>query len=250
MSRLHAFRRRAPRLFGLLVGLLVLTVVSAVAMTVWGTRIGRQVSALNGQLTATDQQQKAQLMSLQQDRLMLAGQLDEMETKLASTKADGTHLAIDLSDSTLYLEFNDKTLRAVKLRLGADTTVQVPGGERYTFIVPRGPFVVEKVGRNVEWQVPDWLYTLHGKAVPDVRPRITGGLGRYVLFLGENIVIHSPPVESSPLTQPYPGSFEAPEADLKALFETVKVGTKVFIYSDPSKAPHSVGTTGERRDHS
>ena len=47
------------------------------------------------------------------------------------------------------------------------------------------------------------------------------GLGRYVIFLPNSYVIHSPPPPDSPLQGPKPGSFMVPEADLAAIWPRI-----------------------------
>ncbi|HXM76073.1 MAG TPA: hypothetical protein VN971_04800, partial [Thermoanaerobaculia bacterium] len=59
-----------------------------------------------------------------------------------------------------------------------------------------------------------------------------GGLGRYVIVLSEDAVIHSPPPPESPLKGVKPGSFLVPEADLAAIWKRVGPRTRVYVFQE------------------
>jgi hypothetical protein len=62
-------------------------------------------------------------------------------------------------------------------------------------------------------------------------PRVVrNGLGRYVIVLANNYIIHSPPPPESPLQGPKPGSFMAPEDDLAAIWPRISKETRVYIF--------------------
>ena len=71
---------------------------------------------------------------------------------------------------------------------------------------------------------------MNGVPIPASRPVIENGLGKYVIFLPDNYVIHSPPAADSPLHGPKPGSFMVPEEDLAAIWPRVTKETRVYIF--------------------
>ena len=70
--------------------------------------------------------------------------------------------------------------------------------------------------------MPEWL--------DPARPTIPNGLGKYVLFLPNGYVIHTPPSEESPLKGAKPGSYMVPEETLAAIWPRIHKGTPVYIY--------------------
>jgi len=84
---------------------------------------------------------------------------------------------------------------------------------------------------NYDWPVPEWVYAMNREPVPAARGTVANGLGRYVIMLPDNYVIHSPPPEGSPLHgKPKPGSFMVPEADLAAIWPRISKTTRVYIF--------------------
>jgi hypothetical protein len=66
--------------------------------------------------------------------------------------------------------------------------------------------------------------------IPRRPPAIPDGLGRYVLVVTGDSVIHSPPARESPLRGAKPGSFMVPEEELAAIWKRVEKGTRVYIF--------------------
>jgi len=71
---------------------------------------------------------------------------------------------------------------------------------------------------------------MNGVKPPSSPQPIEGGLGRYVIVLSEDAVIHSPPPPESPLKGVKPGSFLVPEADLAAIWKRVGPRTRVYVF--------------------
>ena len=63
------------------------------------------------------------------------------------------------------------------------------------------------------------------------RPTIRNGLGKYVVSLQDNYVIHTPPPDDSPLHgTAKPGSIMVSEADLAAIWPRIDRQTRVYIF--------------------
>ena len=93
-----------------------------------------------------------------------------------------------------------------------------------------GGFSVTGKEDGYDWAVPEWVYAMHGQKAPAQRAVVPNGLGRYVIFLPNSYVIHSPPPPESPLQGPKPGSFMVPEADLAAIWPRITTQTRVYIF--------------------
>jgi hypothetical protein len=60
---------------------------------------------------------------------------------------------------------------------------------------------------------------------------IDGGLGQYVIFLGNGYVIHTPPSEESPLKGAKPGSYMVSDDVMRAIWPRIHKGkTPVYIF--------------------
>ena len=89
------------------------------------------------------------------------------------------------------------------------------------------------MGRKYEkgdWTVPEWVYRMNGEKPPKAPRTVANGLGRYVIVLENQYVIHSPPAADSPLRGAKPGSFMVPEADLAAIWKRVGPETRVYVF--------------------
>ena len=101
-------------------------------------------------------------------------------------------------------------------------------GRTWTFVPLKGEFNVVGKESDYAWTVPDWLYAMIGK--PPAHESVRNGLGRYVVVLRNNYIIHSTPPPESPLQGPKPGSFMVPEADLAAIWPRISTATRVYIF--------------------
>ena len=103
-------------------------------------------------------------------------------------------------------------------------------GRTWTFLPLKGGFNVIGKESDYDWTVPEWLYAMNDETPPAERRVVRNGLGRYVIVLANNYVIHSPPPPASPLHGPKPGSFMVPEEDLAAIWPRITKETRVYIF--------------------
>jgi hypothetical protein len=158
-------------------------------------------------------------------RSELQARLDHVE----SLRSDAFYLAIDTEARKLRLYYGDRMVREADVTIGQPGIVR-SGSHQWTFAPLRGAFHVQKKATNPPWRVPDWVYTSRGEPVPEQRPVIAGGLGRYVIELPNDYVIHSPPPEESPLGGAKPASFMVPEEDLRAIWPRVNEEMRVYVF--------------------
>jgi hypothetical protein len=153
-------------------------------------------------------------------RLKLADQLKQEEF----------YLSIDTKQRKLRFHYAGTILREADLTIGEQRTIE-SREKTWTFIPVKGAFPIEAKIVGHDWRVPEWVYAMNGEPVPASRPVISNGLGRYVLFLPNGYVIHSPPPEESPLKGAKPGSYMVPADDLAAIWPRIhKDKTHVYIF--------------------
>jgi hypothetical protein len=172
---------------------------------------------------------RRELADLELNEKELASAIDTRLKYLAATKRNEFYIAIDTRKREFSFHFADKALRNTGVAIGAPATITA-GKKKWTFAPLTGSFSVQGKFDGGSWRVPEWVYRMKGEKLPRERPEVKDGLGKYVLSLGNDYVIHSPPSAASPLKGAKPGSFMVPEADLAAIWKRVGPETRVYIF--------------------
>lgn len=174
---------------------------------------------------------KEELVEVDLSRDALQRELEGRMKFVASLKSENFYLSIDTRDRKLRFYYGDSVLREDDVAVGEEKTIQGPNGKTWTFVPLRGAFPVQSKIVGYDWPVPEWMYAMNGQPVPASRPVIPGGLGKYVIVIGNGYVIHSPPSADGPLQGPKPGSFMVSEETLSAIWPRIQNGTtQVYIY--------------------
>ena len=192
----------------------------------------RYVDVINedARTPADVRQIKNELAEMDLTRDQLQKELDGRMKMMAGLKSEDFYLSIDTKARKFRFYYGNTILREGDVAIGESKTLTA-GGRTWTFVPVKGSFPVEGKVVGHDWEVPEWAYAMSGQPVPDSRPTIPNGLGKYVLFLPNGYVIHSPPSEDSPLKGAKPGSFMVQESDLAAIWSRIHKGkTQVYIY--------------------
>lgn len=173
---------------------------------------------------------KEQLAESELNRESLQKELEGRMKLMTSLKSEEFHLSLDSRARRLRFYYGDTVLREGEVVIGPEKKIAT-GGKTWTFVPVKGAFPVEAKVVDHPWHVPEWVYAMNNQPVPPQRPTITGGLGKYVLFLPNGYAIHTQPPEGSPLQGPKPGSYLVSEDFLRAIWPRVRAGkTQVYIY--------------------
>ena len=175
-------------------------------------------------------QVKGELAEMDLTDETLKKELDGRLAYLVSLRSRDFYLSIDTARKKLSLNFGNDILREADIRIGDPLTVAGPSGKIWTFVPLKGAFNVAGKEVGLPWRVPPWVYSMNKQPVPGVPPTIENGLGKYVVLLPNDYIIHSPPSAGSPLKGPKPGSFMVPEADLQAIWDRITPETRVYIF--------------------
>ncbi len=159
----------------------------------------------------------------------LSKELDSRMQYLQSLKGEEFYIAIDTKRRKMELRIGKSVVRDADVQIGEAKTINWKG-KTWTLVPVKGAFSVAGTATDYRWFVPEWAYVMNGQEPPATRPTIEDGLGKYVIFLPDNYVIHSPPSADSPLKGPKPGSFMVPESDLAAIWPRVTKNTRVYIF--------------------
>ena len=157
----------------------------------------------------------------------------ELEARLAAVEAQQLsefYLDLDTKARRLTFRFGEQVVREAPLEVGAPRPIVSASGDRMAQAPISGVFTVREKLERPAWKPPAWVWSKAGRPVPSPLPTIRGGLGRYVIVLTDDVVLHSPPPPESPLKGPKPGSLMAPEQDLAAIWKRVGPETRVHVF--------------------
>jgi hypothetical protein len=171
-----------------------------------------------------------ELSQLDLTQAQLGREIDGRLQYMQSLQSAEFYLSIDTKRKKLEFRLGPTVVREADVQIGEATTIKSPTGKTWTFLPLKGGFSVIGKEAGYAWPVPEWIYALRGEREPAVRHVVPNGLGRYVIFLPDGYVIHSPPPPESPLQGPKPGSFMVSEADLAALWPRITNQTRVYIF--------------------
>ena len=170
------------------------------------------------------------LSSMDLTKAQLAKELEGRMKYLESLKGEDFYISIDTTRKKFRLRLGKDVVRESDVQIGEAKTLTSRDGRTWTFVPLKGGFNVTGKEEGYAWPVAEWLYPLNGEPIPENRPTVRNWLGRYVIVLPNNYVIHSPPPDGSPLKGPKPGSFMIPEADLAAIWPRITTQTRVYIF--------------------
>jgi hypothetical protein len=173
---------------------------------------------------------KEQLANVDLTATGLKKELDGRMKFLQSLKTEDFYLSVDTQQNKLRFYYGGTVLREADLTIGSNTEIKSPDGHTWTFIPLKGAFRINAKLVDYAWQIPEWVYVMNRQPVPEHRPTVDDGLGKYVIVLGNGYIIHSPPSDSSPLKGAKPGSFMVSDDDMKAIWERIHIGTPVYIF--------------------
>ena len=171
-----------------------------------------------------------ELSQMDLTQAQLAHEIDGRMQYLQSLQSADFYISIDTQRKKLQLRFGNAVVREADVQIGEARTITSPTKKTWTFLPLKGAFSVTGKEDGYDWAVPDWVYAMRGEHEPAARAVVPNGLGRYVVFLPNSYVIHSPPPPESPLQGPKPGSFMVSEADLAAMWPRITNQTRVYIF--------------------
>ena len=229
----RAFRRKLPRPgSGFLLFLFLAVAVGGAAAALHRRALEREFASQVTLSQATPFEIKRirrELLDLEVDEKSLANALDTRLKYLENARRKEFYIAIDTRKREFSFHFADKVLRDAPVEVGAPKTI-ISGKKTWTFAALTGSFNVTRKFENGDWRAPEWVYRMDGRKPPKELPTVANGLGRYVIDLGNDYVIHSPPGPDSPLKGVKPGSFMVPDADMAAIWPRVGPATRVYVF--------------------
>jgi L,D-transpeptidase YbiS len=156
-----------------------------------------------------------------------------LRKKLASKAPKGVYVVVDTANNRVYLKKEGQTIREMVASCGSGNVLEDPvGGRTWTFETPRGEFQVRSKITNPIWIKPDWAFIEEGEPIPDSSSEraMPGEMGDYALGIGRGYFLHGTMYKRLLGRNVSHGCVRLGDEDLKALYETAGIGTRVFIF--------------------
>jgi len=144
-----------------------------------------------------------------------------------------SYIIINTTENRFFLYRNKKLLREGFCSSGSYTLLQTDGDKQWIFKTPKGKYWIQGKTTNPVWKKPDWAFIEEGLPVPpkdDYTRFEYGVLGDYALSIGDGYLIHGTIYKrflGMPVTH---GCVRFNDEDLKVIFNTLNLGSKVYIY--------------------
>ena len=172
------------------------------------------------------------LPGLHDQMAALTAELQQVTRQVASAFTDELYLVVNPATNRLSMRRGQKVIMEAVISTGSNDTL-AGRGRKWIFETPRGMMSVIRKKKNPVWIKPDWAYLEKGEPVPPWNSPVRqqkGILGSYMLDLGGGVMIHGTPAEHLLGQSVTHGCVRVGKEDLKVLFDSVAVGTKVYIY--------------------
>jgi L,D-transpeptidase YbiS len=156
-----------------------------------------------------------------------------LRKKLAGLAPKGVYVVVDTANNRVYLKKEGQTVREMVASCGSGNVLEDPvGGRKWTFETPRGAFQVRSKITNPIWIKPDWAFIEEGEPIPErsserAKP---GEMGDYALGIGQGYFLHGTMYKRLLGRNVSHGCVRLGDEDLKVLYETAGIGTRVFIF--------------------
>jgi len=164
---------------------------------------------------------------------MLTTEIQGLSRKYDSYTSGQSYLVINTTDNRFLLYRSKKLVRVGFCSSGSYKLLQTEEGRRWIFKTPKGKFWIQEKTEFPWWKRPDWSFVEEGLPIPtenDDSRFEYGVLGDYALSLGEGYLIHGTIYKrfiGMPVTH---GCVRLNDEDLKAIYNTLNIGSKVYIF--------------------
>ncbi len=186
----------------------------------------RKTEITNNQELKKDLLYKKQISVLTKD-------VQRLSLKFNAYTSGQSYIVINTIENRFSLYTNKKLIREGFCSSGSYTMLQTAGNKKWIFKTPKGKYWIHGKTTNPVWKRPDWSFVEEGSPIPpkdDFSRYEYGVLGDYALALGDGYMIHGTIYKrflGMPVTH---GCVRLNDEDLKVIFNTLNIGSKVYIF--------------------
>ncbi|MCX6842466.1 MAG: L,D-transpeptidase [candidate division WOR-3 bacterium] len=162
----------------------------------------------------------------------LTGAVKQLSEQFATAFTNELYIVVIPNGNRLDLRRGQKVILEAAISTGKNDTLTYRG-QKWIFQTPRGIMTVIRKKKDPVWIKPDWAFLEKGETIPPLNSplrRDKGVLGAYMLDLGGGVMIHGTPQENLLGRSVTHGCIRVGREDLKVFYDSVPVGTKVFIF--------------------
>ena len=162
----------------------------------------------------------------------LNGSVKQLAEQFATAFTNELYVVVNPNGNRLSLRRGQKVVLDAVISTGRNDTLTYLK-RKWVFQTPRGIMSVIRKKKNPVWLKPDWAFLEKGESIPAWNSplrREKGVLGAFMLDLGGGVMIHGTPQEHLLGRSVTHGCIRVGFEDLKVLFDSVQVRTKVFIF--------------------
>jgi lipoprotein-anchoring transpeptidase ErfK/SrfK len=164
---------------------------------------------------------------------VLTKDVQRLSLKFNAYTSGQSYIVINTIENRFSLYTNKKLIREGFCSSGSYTMLQTSGNKKWIFKTPKGKYWIHGKTTNPVWKRPDWSFVEEGSPIPpkdDFSRYEYGVLGDYALALGDGYMIHGTIYKrflGMPVTH---GCVRLNDEDLKVIFNTLNIGSKVYIF--------------------
>jgi lipoprotein-anchoring transpeptidase ErfK/SrfK len=179
-------------------------------------------------------QTQAETEGFENQKAAIQKDIEKLQTSLDKFTPTNAYMVVNTSDNHFYLYKGKQLIRDGLCSTGKNE--RLVSEERKYEHVFHTPFGVRKVQHKQEhpvWTKPDWSYVEDGLKIPSAHDpsRVeTGTLGAYKLEIGDGFMIHGTLYKRLMGQNVTHGCIRLLDEDLEAVYKTMEIGSKVYIY--------------------
>jgi len=166
------------------------------------------------------------------DKESLEKDISKLQAKLDKFTPSDAYIIINTSDNHFFLYKGKQLIRDGMCSTGKNEKLVSEQGDN-TFYTPKGVRKVQRKQTDPVWAKPNWAFIEEGLPIPpagDASRYEKGTLGKYKLELGNGYMIHGTIYKRFIGQSVTHGCIRMLDEDLEAVYNTLAIGSKVYIY--------------------
>ena len=192
-----------------------------------------QELASGGNMRLTDKTSLKRNPNYRKQTTLLSKDIQRLTKKYNAYTSGQSYIVINTTYNRFFLYQNKKLIREGRCSSGSYTMLQTEGKRKWIFKTPKGKYWIQGKITNPVWKRPDWSFVEEGLPVPspdDPTRWEYGVLGDYAMSIGDGYLIHGTIYKrflGMPVTH---GCVRLNDDDLEAIYKTLSIGSKVYIF--------------------
>jgi lipoprotein-anchoring transpeptidase ErfK/SrfK len=158
--------------------------------------------------------------------------VEQLADQFAAAFTNELYVVVNPNSNRLSLRRGQNVVLEAAISTGRNDTLKFRH-QTWVFQTPRGIMSVIRKKKDPVWIKPDWAFLEKGESVPALHSPLRkekGVLGAFLLDLGGGVMIHGTPQENLLGRSVTHGCIRVGYDDLRVLYDSVPLGTKVFIF--------------------